>query len=78
MQVKTNNHKAQLDALYESVLEALTHRVNSEDVEAKDIDLAMKFLRDNGIRYDLSQNKEDVRAKLAVIPRLSPEELQLG
>lgn len=68
--------KNRIHALHESVLSAIEYRVGSEDVSPKDIELAMKFLKDNNVTVDF--NAPSVRAKLSVIPRMTADELKLG
>lgn len=71
--------KERLLELHESVLCALEEKVNSDNVASKDIELAMKFLKDNNIQVDLTNTSvQAARAKLAIIPRLTEEELKLG
>ena len=66
--------------LHELVLTDLVNRVQSADVSIKDIQTAVQFLKNNDVRMDLSgrNEREAARAQLAIIPRLSPEELELG
>lgn len=66
--------------LHELVLSTLEARLQDVEVSTKDIELAMKFLKDNNIVIDLTKpvTRDSLKAKMSVIPRLSDEELKLG
>lgn len=76
---ETVSSTQRLYGLHELVLSALEDRIQSEDVSLKDIEIAMKFLKDNNIAVDLSKEltAENTKNLMASIPRLTDAELQL-
>lgn len=76
-----NQDPTRLFLLHEKVLTALETQLDSDVPSPKAIELAMRFLKDNNIALDLTAdkpNRESLKARMAVIPRLSDDELRLG
>ena len=71
-----NVGKDRMYALHEMVATVLEERLSAEEVDAKSLELAMRFLKDNNVHTDMTGSK--LNTKLAVIPRLSDDELRLA
>ena len=74
-----NQPKERMMGLHELVLSALEERLQGEPC-LKDLELAMRFLKDNNVFIDLNagNQREELKASMARIPRLTPDELKLG
>lgn len=79
MKITNTQNKERMTGLHELVLSTLEEMLH-EDPSPKAVELAMKFLKDNSVFLDLSatDSREAIKAKMASIPRLSPDELKLG
>jgi hypothetical protein len=76
-----NHDPTRLYLLHEMVLSTLEEALSADQVNPKAIELAMKFLKDNNIVIDLTggvSKRDQLKARMSVIPRLSDEELKLG
>ena len=75
-----STNKDQFYTLHEMLLQHHIQRVQDPEASVKDIELAMRFLKDNAIQIDLTAGakREEVKKRLSVIPRLTDDELRLG
>lgn len=71
-----NNNR--LMRLHDLVLAELLDKVDSGEATAAELSLAIKFLKDNNVCVDLSKPSSDDKAKIAQIPRLNRDHLNLA
>lgn len=74
------NTKDNFYSLHEMVLQHHIEVMQSGEASAKDVEAAMRFLKDNQVVIDLTagSKREEVKKRLSVIPRLTDDELKLG